>query len=199
MKPKQFVEQMKPFAQKVLELMNNSTEEAEKAYKDWCDQTDQLFNECSEVIQMRMKGYNPSKPGYFSSADGGTTRMVNAIREASVKYNQVYLLLCQELGVEELPFPMMKSALFMPTLISLQKAVDESEFTPTELRELYQQADGMAKSLLLQDDKIVKSILHYCNQAIAHKSPNLSQRVGGIEEFISKYVRVRGDGITSRG
>jgi hypothetical protein len=189
-KPKQFVAQMKPFAQKVLELMNNTTEEAEKAYKDWCEQTDQLFNECSEVIQMRMKGYSPSKVGYFSSSDGGTTRMVNAIREASIKYNQVYVSLCQELGVEELPFPMMKSALFMPTLISLQKAVDESEFTPQELRQLYNQAEGMAKSLLFQDDKIVKSIFEYCDNVIRIKMP-ISNAINAlnVDEYTARYIR----------
>lgn len=167
MKAKDWVKVLKPLIEEVLKYMEDTSEQASTVYNAYAERCDQLHRECNEIIDMRMKNFDVSKAMSFFQRDELRTRKTNAIREASVKLKSITTALRNEMGLDTLPFPLMDSMMFMPTITHLQTLVFDNKHELKVLQDLYKTTVIMMNDLCLQDDKLVKAIMDSVSSRIA--------------------------------
>jgi hypothetical protein len=117
-------------------------------------------------------------------------KMVNAIREASVKYRATTHALRTELNVEVIPFPMMDCAMFMPLLISFHNSVMEKKHDFVTMKRHLEEVTKMARDLQMLDDDLVKFFLNSSKEAIsAEGTAEYFQALGDLNHLINVTKR----------
>jgi hypothetical protein len=168
MKAKEWVKLLKPLTEEVIKRSKEKSEEATQVYDAYSTAADKLYNECKEIIDMRMNGFKEAGPkNTWLNGNHINDKMVNAIREASVKYRAITHALRTELNVEVIPFPLMDCAMFMPMLISFQNTVMDGKRDYVTLKRYLEEVTKMATDLQMLDDDLVKFFLNSCKEAVS--------------------------------
>lgn len=171
----------KEWAAKLLELIHSVDDDSEATSEAYMSAVEALSKECLDIATMRLGG---ALTGQGSMGAIKNTLLLNALREASVKWEAVVHRVTTQLGRQPY-FPLMRGGFYLSFITSLDtlfdtpgKSTADLDATQIELREF-------SEALGYKDVTVINIILDRYQVVVTNR------KLADIRDYVGKFGELR--------